>query len=368
MNTKKAIIVLLITVVSGSCLLANFSPDIEPVYTQIAPTLTAQNPVDTLVAPNPMDIIFWDEVIAQNPSNADAYFRRALLVYDSATPTGSLETYIYILNQALQDVDKAISLNSKFGDYYALRQRIYFALAGTKEYDVDSQYLIEIALDNANKAYELGTTEAYPDRLIIIDLIGANQCSKALEDVQKLIDQTPEGDISVGGLLHIRSQAYACLGRLDEALQSVDVSMFNNINMEYKTDLKIQYLLMLERYDEALPLLDERIRESNLTGWHHYMRAEVYYNLGKKNLIQDELNIGTYKTWGRGGWLAYVKAQIALDEGRTEDAIEYLQLAEATLDPTHNPLRWKIQEQLQTLGAQPLVLTPSVPYQATPIP
>lgn len=318
---------------------------------------------------DPLNIIpFESEVTPLNPEDANTYFQRATSVYQSAVPKGSLETYISQLDQALANIDKAISLNPGDGDFYSLRQSIYFSLAGTVEYDVDRQYLVAIALDNAYKAYELGTTAQYPERIIIVDLIGTNQCQKALNETQKLIDQSPAGDISVGGLLHIRSQAYACLGRLDDALQSVNDSMFNNVNMEYKNDLKVQYLLMLGRYDEALPILDERIQESNLTGWLHYMRAEAYYNLGKKNLVQKELNDGMVRTWGRGGWLAYVEAQIALNENRIEDAIRLFQFSEATLDQTYNPLRWKIQEQLELLNAQPLILSPSVHYQSTPIP
>jgi len=315
-----------------------------------------------------VDTSFWDEAIAQDPANANAYYQRAKLIYASAPPHGRLDIYQAQLDRALQDIDMAISLRSDIGDYYALRQTIYFYRAGTEEYYVDSQYLYEMALDNAYKSYELGSYEDYPARLIIIDLIGVNQCQKALNQVQKLIEQSPKGDISLGGLLHIRSQAYACLGKLEKALQSVNDSMFNNMNMAHKLDLKVQYLVMLERYDEALPILDQRISETNLTGWLHYMRAEVYYHLGKKDLVQKELNAGKSKTWGRGQWLVYVEAQIALDEGKTKDAIQLLQHAEATFDPTYNPLREKIQEQLQALGAQPLELKPSVPHQATPIP
>jgi tetratricopeptide (TPR) repeat protein len=321
----------------------------------------------TFTANNP-DTAHWDQVIEQDPSNAEAYYQRAQIIYDAATPKGSAAAYAAKLDQALQDVDQAIALRSDVGDYYALRQSILFYRAGVEEYDVDGQYLYEIALANAYKAYELGTTVAYPERLIVVDLICSGQCQQALVDVQHLIDQTPPDDISLGGLLHIRSQAYACLGELDEALQSVDASMFNNLSLGYKQELKIQYLLMLEQYEEALPLLNARIEASDLAGFLHYMRAWVYYNLGEQELVQAELETGKPKTWSRGGWLAYVEAQLALDEGRTEDAIRHLQLAEATLDPTHNPLRWKIQEQLQALGAHPLVLTPSVPHQATPIP
>jgi hypothetical protein len=67
--------------------------------------------------------------------------------------------------------------------------------------------------------------------------------------------------------------------------------------------------------------------------------------------------------------LPYVEAQLAQDEGRTEEAIQYLQLAEATCsDPIYNSLRWKVQETLKALGVQSLVFTPSPTYVGTPIP
>jgi len=334
------------------------------------PPIPSFAPIDLMTAESNenKDISYWDQVIAKDPENADAYFQRATLIYNASDLTHNLEVYLSKLDQALNDIDEAISFRSDIGDYYALRQSIYWYIAVSQYYAVDRQYLVEIALDNAYKAYQLGTTTEYPDRIIVIDLIFANQCQKALDELQKLIAQLPEGDTSLGGLLHIRSQAYACLGRLDDALQSVNDSMFNNMNMGYKKDLLIQYLLMLGRYSEALPILDEQIGTSELRGDRYYMRAEVYYNLGMKELVQDELNEGIPRTWGRGGWLPYVEAQMALDEGRTEDAIQLLQLAEATFNPTYNPMRWKIQEQLKSLGALPLTLPPSVPYSPTPIP
>lgn len=345
----------------------------QPIWTPTNPATPVPSftPVDFMTPRSGMDreINHWDQVIEQDPGNADAYFQRATLIYNSAVQTGSLEVYQSKLDQALKDVDKAISLRSDMGDYYALRQSIYWYMAVTQAYAVDQQYLVTIALDNAYKADQLGTTvEEYPDRIIVIDLIFANRCQEALDEVQRLITQLPEGDTSLGGLLHIRSQAYACLGKLDDALQSVNDSMFNNMNIDYKKSLKIQYLLMLGQYGDALPLLNEQISTSRLNGDQYYMRAVVYYNMGVKDMVQDELYEGMSRTWSRGGWLPYVEARMALDEGRTEEAIQLLQLAEATFDPTYNPMKWKIQEQLKSLGAVPLTLSPSVPYSSTPLP
>jgi len=332
------------------------------------PTFT---PVEFSAMDSPLgaSIPHWTQIIEQDPQNANAYYQRAYAIVASNRAVGSLDAYLSQINLALKDIDTAIALRPDMGEYYSLRQTIYDIFAGTKDYVVDSEYFSGLALDNASKAYELGTTDEFPDRTIINELIATNQCDQALNNVQKLIDEISPEDISLGGLLHIRSRAYACLGRLDDALKSVNDSMFNNQNMQYKNELKTQYLILLGRYEEALPLLDEQICQCELSGWHYYLRAEIYYNTGKKNLVQDELFTGMMKTWGRGGMRPYVEAQVALDEGRTADAIQLLQFAEATFtDPIYNSLRWKVQELLKTLGAEPLTPTLSVEYPATPIP
>ncbi len=327
-------------------------------YTPIPSMTTTQDAID-----------HWGQVILQDPENADAYYQRAT-IYISARAIGSQSMYISQIDLALKDIDKAISLRSDIGDYYSLRESVYNKLACClAEYNVDREYLSRIALDNAYMAYKLGTTiYKFPERTIISNLILTNECQKALDETQKLIPKVPAGDSVLGGLLRIRSQAYACLGRLDDALQSVNDSMFNNQDMGLKNELKARYLIMLGRYDEALPLLDQLISNSTLGGWHYFLRAEVYYNIGKKDQVQNELNEGIPRTWDHTGVFAYVQAQMALDEGRNNDAIERFQFAEATFDTVNNPLRWKVEQLLASLGAHPLTLTPSVPYLATPIP
>jgi tetratricopeptide (TPR) repeat protein len=319
---------------------------------------------------NTKPISYWNQIIAQDPTNADAYYQRAT-IEESVEARGGLDAYTESIEQALKDIDTAIALRSDIGDYYSLRQTIYIKLMDKYPLQVDAQYLGKIALDNAYKAHELGTSiEQYPDRIIITDLIFTNQCELALQELQKLMEQTPKDQSTYGGLLHIQSQAYACLGRVDEALKSVNDSMFNNKNMEYKKELKAEYLYLSGRYEEALPLLNEVISCCIYGGggYRYYLRAAINYELGKKELILDDLAYGMANTWDRGSFLPYVEAQIALDEGRKQDAIQALQLAEATLSSKFNPLRWKIQKQLAALGAKPIRPTPSVSYQATPIP
>ena len=314
-------------------------------------------------------ILYWDQFIEQNPENADAYYRRAKLHRESAVAVGGRDAYVAKLDLALKDIDRAIALQSDLGDYYSLRENIYSALMSGFDYQVDYAYLNRIGLDNSQKALQLGTSAENAERTPIINMIASLQCERALSELQKLMAQTPSNERAYGGLLHIQSRAYACLGRLNDAIKSVDQSMFNNVNLEYKKQLKVIYLYQTGKYEEALSLLNELIACcENAYGYRYYWRAAINYELGRKELVDDDLMIGMARTWDKGGVLPYVKAQLALEDGRKQDAIQLLQFAEATLDPTFNTLRRKIQRQLATLGAKPLEIQVAVPYQATPIP
>jgi hypothetical protein len=72
----------------------------------------------------------------------------------------------------------------------------------------------------------------------------------------------------------------------------------------------------------------------------------------------------------RHGMLPYVEAQLSLQEGDTDTAIQLLLYAETTFEPFQNPQRRKIQKQLAAFGVTPLDPTPSIShfYPATPIP
>jgi tetratricopeptide (TPR) repeat protein len=314
-------------------------------------------------------IQIWDQVLLQDPQNSDAYYQRATCYYDLSDGEKILETYAGYVNLALHDIDRAVLIRGDIGDYYSLRQSIYIGILSIVDREVDREYLANIALDNARKAYALGTTiEQYPDRIIITDLIFTMQCQEALDELKPLLAKTSTDDLSRGGLLHIQSQAFACLGQLDNAIGAVDASMFNMENMDFKKWLKSAYLYQSGRYPEALSLLDELIDLTHGGGERYYLRAAIYFAQGKIDLAERDLEIGQGNTWGRYEMLPYVEAQIALKNGDKETAISLLLYAETTFEPFFTPQRWKVQKQLAVLGVKPLIPSPSVPYLATPIP
>jgi tetratricopeptide (TPR) repeat protein len=315
-------------------------------------------------------IQLWDQILLQDPLNFNAYYQRATCYHQLSLEQRILERYTDYINQALKDIDMAISIRGDIGDYYSLRQSIYIGIASIVDREVDREYLVTIALENAKKAYALGTTiEPYPDRIIIIDLIFTMQCKEALVELQPLLDKTSAEDFSRGGLLHIQSQAFACLGKLDQAISAVDASMFNRENMEFKKWLKSAYLYQIGRYAESLSLLDELIDTTpGGGGERYYLRAAIYFAQAKYDLAVQNLETGKENTWMRYEMLPYVEGQIALHQGDKETAISLLLYAETTFEPFLSPTRWKVQYQLANLGVKPLNPTPSVPYPATPIP
>jgi tetratricopeptide (TPR) repeat protein len=327
-------------------------------YTPIASPTTVQGAIE-----------HWGELISQDSHNPDPYYQRAAAYYVSAT-AGNKGVDLAQLDLALKDIDKAIFLAAGMGDYYSLREKIYRQLVyNVSEYEADREYLAQMAFDNANKAYELGTTvDDHPELAIVMDLILTNKCQTAIYEVEKRISKLSAEDAALGNLLLAQSQAYACLGKLEEALTSVGESMAYATDMGLKDGLKARYLIMRGRYDEALPLLDQLINEDPSEGVNYFLRAQVYFNTGKKALVQAELEAGSSKTKLQGAWLAYAQGQLALDEGKNLAAIDPLQLAEATFLPWENPVRWKLQVLLDSLGAKVLKLNPSVTYRATPIP
>jgi tetratricopeptide (TPR) repeat protein len=311
-----------------------------------------------------------DQAIQSAPDLDELYFLRAESYHGLMRQQRSQSEYQDYLDKALADIDQAIAIRPDHGDYYMLRQYLLVGLAGLQNYQVDAANISEYALQNAVAALNLGATlDEYPDRIYITDLIFTRRCEEAIQQLQKMIDQTDPNEPSIGGLYHIQSMAYVCAGQVDRALQMVDKSMFNNANMEWKYELKARYLYQAGRSNEAFQLLNKLIGEKpSYDGWRYFLRALIYQEMGEREKAAEDLMMGASNTWEHGGLYAYVQGKMALEDGNMEEGIAMLQEAEATLDYLFTPLQKRIQTELEELGAKPLEITPSVMLDATSIP
>jgi tetratricopeptide (TPR) repeat protein len=310
-----------------------------------------------------------DRAIALAPDLDEPYYLRAKCYFHLLENSNIFSEFQDYISLGMKDIDQAIALRSEDGNYYALRQSILNEFAGNLDYQVDRSAVNKLVLENARMALDLGTTEDFPDRIYANALINNDRCEEAKKMLQDMIDRTDSKDNSIGGLYHIQSRAYACLGDLNKAIAMVDKSMFNNMDMEYKKGLKARYLYQAGRGNEALQILDELIEKNpNYGGIRYYLRAAIYIDRGERKKAEEDLSTGAGNTWFHAGLYSYVLGQMALADGNTEEAISQFQKAEGTLSIVEYALKQRIVNKLKQLGALPLANTPSIMLDATSIP
>ena len=313
----------------------------------------------------------WTEVIQLAPSLDNAYYQRATCYYDLLPKEHDEMSYSEYNRLALEDMDKAISLSPRNGDYYAFRHDVLITMAYQEVYIVNRQALTRIAHDNILAAIALGPSKnfIFNDRVAAADLTVLDQCDQSVTQTQAILDKTSLQDPSITGLYRFEGEAYACLGQLDKAVQAMDASTQNSNNLNEKIYLKAAYLYQSGKLDEALAVLNETLNtKPTFMGYRYYLRALIYYEKGENALASSDLETGSNYTWGRSDLYAYVTGKMALDKGDRAEGIRLLQEAEATVDHNFNTLRRRIQLELANRGAKPMVITPSITVTSTPIP
>ena len=313
----------------------------------------------------------WSQVVNQAPNWDHAYYQRALCYYNLLPHVHDLQQYQNYARSALSDMDMAIMLQPRNGDYYSFRHDVIVTFEDWEEYRVNRQAIARVAHDNIEAAIALGYSNSYrfSDRVAASDLFVLNQCDSGLSKTQQMLQATPTNDTSITGLYRMEAEGYACLGRLDEAVQAINASLQNNNYVNSKTYEKAAYLYQAGRLDEALEVLNDNLAASpNFQGYRYYLRALIRYEQGNKDQAVSDLKIGSLNTWGRYGLYSYVNGKIALEAGQKQEGIQQLQIAEATLDDHFNPLISRIKDTLTQLGAEPLDIPNSIPLSSTPIP
>ena len=310
-----------------------------------------------------------DAAITFAPHLDEPYYLRAQAYNHLLNNLRNLSEYQDYVALSLKDIDQAISLRSDNGDYYYLRGNILENIAGITDYRVDRDVIYSKALENARVAFDLGTTEDLTERNYAVYLILSEQCNEAVDLIKDLIDRTDPRDTSIGNLYFLQAEAYACQGELNKAIPLIEKSMLYKTDLDFRKEFKARYLYQAGRYKEALMILNELIeKKPSYGGGRYYLRAAIFIDIGERKKAEDDLNVGSGNTWGRGGVYSYVLGQMALANGDTEEAISQFQNAEATLWGNDYVLRQKVINKLEQLGALPLEITPSVMNHATPIP
>jgi tetratricopeptide (TPR) repeat protein len=310
-------------------------------------------------------IAVWDKIINQAPGNDADYVHRANSEYAITLQPISRTDIQHYLELAVADLDKAIALNPDRIEYYGLRHQALSHMGDMQELTANRLYLYGQAYQDLQVVLTRGHDPDADDNLATL-LVYSGRCEEGLKKLAEIsITATPEQKARYH---YLQSVGYACLGQPARALTALDQAEVNGVTQNSMA-LRSDYLYMAGRSKEALANIDKFIKlVPDYGGERYYLRALIYYQMGDKTQAEQDLAIGQRMAYTEGQVLAYVQAKLALDKGNKEEAIKYLQLAEATLDVVYNPLRWRVQKELLALGAQPLQMTPSVLLTRTPTP
>jgi tetratricopeptide (TPR) repeat protein len=313
-------------------------------------------------------LALWNKLIPKVPEYADAYYQRTRCLMHLAPAIRVKTDYIAGMQQALADMNQALSLDTRNGNYFHERQFIYYNLAQLELYRADQDYWEGLALADAQAAVRFGTTIAYADRDAAYRLIDVGHPQEAF-DLFSTLPPVPgrkretDADLQVG-----LAESQFAQGFVDEALQHLDLAIKAN-PADNNAEEKAIMLLSQSKPADALVQINKLSASGALCACGYYLRALIYYQLGKPDQAQADIATGTPQTWERGGLRSYVLALLALDQGDQKTGKPLLQEAQASLPRRYGPVLLKqIQAKLDQLGVARLDPTPYAKFTATPMP
>lgn len=317
-------------------------------------------------------IPYWDLVLAEQPSG-DSYFQRAGCYYQLSRDQRSYADFVNNLNHALADIDQSIALDVEAGIWqgyaYEMRAYIYDSLASAYEDRATNDRYLALAAENMRAAVARWTSAPYAYRNVPVYLFYGGQCEAGVREFERI--QAFEGKSAPpkSSLLALQAQAYLCQGEFEKALEANRQARAIQETSGY-TWMQTVILFDMDRYDEALDLLNEDIEnDPYYSGMRYYLRAVIYQAQGQRDQAQQDLDMGSGNTWGQLGLKDYVLGQMAIEDGNTQEAVERLQSAYLTLPwLVEHPLKERIAEQLAELGAQLPTPAPGPQIAATPLP
>ena len=310
----------------------------------------------------------WNKVISRVPEYVDAYYQRTICVVNLGPAMRVDAAFRAAMQQALADMDLALSLDPRKGNYFYERQAVYDSLARHELYRADQDYWEELALADAQAAERFGATIPYANRTTAYLLIDAGHPQEAFDLFSKLPPAPGTKRETDAGLQEGLAESQFAQGFVDEALQHVNLAIKAS-SSEPKVREKALILLSQGKPADALVQINNLSAAGTLCGCGYYIRALIYYQMGKPDLAQADIDTGTQQTWERGGLRSYVLGLLALDHGDQATGKQLLQEAQASLPRRYGPVLLKqIQAKLDQLGLARLDPTPYAKFIATPMP
>ena len=119
------------------------------------------------------------EIIAQVPEDAGPYYQLTICWLNLAPAIQSRTYYQSAMQSALSDINQALSLDSRNGDYFYARQHVYEDPPQTELFRVDQDYWQTLSLADLQAATRFGTTIPMAERTTAYRLIDSGHPQEA---------------------------------------------------------------------------------------------------------------------------------------------------------------------------------------------
>jgi hypothetical protein len=307
-----------------------------------------------------------DELIVYDPFQDNWYYQRANMWEQMTKKEHNLEKYHAYLQNAIKDLDNAITLKKTKGEYYRYRANLYWQMAATTPYHVDRVEYLRIAAENMKTGAALGTYKAYAERDIPLIYSDMDDCDTALDEAARIATSEPMRATPDSGIAYMLAEVYTCRGAFDEALEQYEVYLLR-VEDCCKSEYAL-YLYRVGRLEEALKYIDTDLtNEPNYRGARYFTRALIEYDLGNYESAYKDALAADRNSWSFNVFTAYIDGMNALRHGNNDEAAALLEYADATLPPDYAFLHERIAVELKTLGITRQQITPSVRLSVTPV-
>ena len=272
-------------------------------------------------------IAHFHQALQLNPRHALAHNFRGAAYRHIGSEQSSLDVYLSYNDLAILDFTRATiadpTLSRAFNNRGASLAR-RAAVEPIREY---RQAWLASALTDFSQAIAIGAEgdQAYCNRSQVFSALG--QCDQAQSDAALCSSRYVE----------VTTQYHECAGNHEQALSVLEAA----VQHAYTSDLSMLYdqegdiYLELGMYERALNRFDLSLSTYQgpfPPGLTLYGRAAAEYYLGRFEEAKNDIAQGECKTWVRWGVPYYYLGMMAWQDGKTGDALVYLEWAERTLD------------------------------------
>ncbi len=315
------------------------------------------------------DLQTWSDTVSNamkiEPNNPVTYYTMAVTFLGESDNEPDFSNRMNLITHGLRQIDGSIALDPNYGNSYLIRAVCVAQSAEAYPYRADREFLYRMALEDLDKAIDLGTTTGFqPARLKVKYLTSLNQCDEAVKLIPALprIPGDSKSENSNQTNEELAAQAFACLGQhqqaIDTALKGLQIK--NNQSKDDNLTLAIS-LFQTGKTSEAMEVLQKVLSEKPI-GTHYFLKAAIEYDQQDFITALTDGEKADQYSLGAGAYSSYFEGLEAARLGNSEEAITKLQFAEAALEPQFDFAIKRARAELAALGAKPIEVTPSIHF------